>query len=105
AGTGVTVTMIYPGFVATGIRVNASAADGQAAHVDPVDPAKVMSVDECVSLIIPAIAARRRELVMTAKARFAQWLKLVAPGLVDAMAAKAVAAHVPVAAARGRNKP
>lgn len=87
---GVSVTMIYPGFVATGIRENAVSASGESAKVDPVDPAKVMSVEECVAQILPAIEQRRRELIMTAKGRFGQWLKLIAPGLVDALARKAV---------------
>jgi short-subunit dehydrogenase len=91
--SGVTVTMIYPGFVATGIRENAAAANGEAAKVDPVDPKKVMSVAQCVSLVVPALIARRREVVMTGKAKLAQWIKLVAPGLVDNMAAKAVASN------------
>lgn len=90
---GISVTMIYPGFVATGIRENATAANGEAAKVDPVDPAKVMSVEECVAIILPAIESRRREVVMTGRARIAQWLKLIAPGLVDRMAVKAVAAN------------
>ncbi len=91
--SGVSVTMIYPGFVATGIRENATAANGEAAQVDPVDPKRVMSVEQCVALIVPAIEARRREVVMTGKARLAQWVKLVAPGLVDDMAERAVAAN------------
>lgn len=91
--SGVSVTMIYPGFVATGIRENATAANGEAAQVDPVDPKRVMSVEQCVALIVPAIEARRREVVMTGKARLAQWVKLVAPGWVDDMAERAVAAN------------
>ena len=93
ADAGVTVTMIYPGFVATGIRENASAADGHAAKVDPVDPARVMSVAACVAQILPAIESRRRELVMTAKGKVGQWLKLIAPGFVDRLAKQAVAAN------------
>ena len=91
--SGVSVTMIYPGFVATGIRENATAANGESAKIDPVDPKKVMSVDECVSLIVPAIESRQREVVMTGKAKLAQWVKLIAPEWVDGMAAQAVAAN------------
>ena len=36
--------------------------------------------------MLAAMAARRRELVMTAKGRLGLWLKLLAPGLVDRMA-------------------
>ncbi|MBL8515111.1 MAG: SDR family oxidoreductase [Betaproteobacteria bacterium] len=91
--TGVSVTMIYPGFVATGIRENSVTANGAAAKVDPVDPKKVMSLETCIAQMVPAIEARQRELVMTGKAKLAQWIKLVAPGVVDNMAAEAVAAN------------
>lgn len=90
ADHGVSVTMIYPGFVATGIRENAVAAGGEAAKIDPVDPAKVMSVEECVAQILPAIEHRKRELIMTMKGKLGQWLKLIAPGFVDNLARKAV---------------
>jgi short-subunit dehydrogenase len=90
ADRGVSVTMIYPGFVATGIRENAVGADGEAAHVDPVDPARAMSVEACVAQIVPAIEHRKREVIMTTKGRLGQWLKLIAPGFVDNLARRAV---------------
>ena len=46
-GSGVTVTMIYPGFVATGIRENATGPDGKPILVSPVKEGEVMSVEEC----------------------------------------------------------
>src|SRR6185295_6975852 len=52
---GVTVTMIYPGFVATGIRENATGSDGKPSKIDPVNKDDVMSVDECASIIMSAI--------------------------------------------------
>ncbi len=90
ADEGVSVTMIYPGFVATGIRENATGADGKAAKIDPVGADQAMSIEECVNQIMPVIAGRKRELIMTWRARFGQWLKLVAPGMVDKIAKKAV---------------
>ncbi|MBL8510750.1 MAG: SDR family oxidoreductase, partial [Betaproteobacteria bacterium] len=62
--SGVTVTMIYPGFVATGIRENATGADGKPAKIDPVDPNGVMSVTTCAALIVRAIERRQREEIM-----------------------------------------
>jgi short-subunit dehydrogenase len=93
AETGVSVTMVYPGFVATGIRENATAADGKAAKVDPVDKNSAMSVEECAAIIVRALEDRRREEVMTAKGKLGQWLKLIAPAVIDAMAKKAVAGN------------
>jgi short-subunit dehydrogenase len=90
ADSGVSVTMVYPGFVATGIRENATAADGKAAKIDPVDKSAAMSVDECAAIIVRALEQRKREEVMTAKGKLGQWLKLIAPSIIDAMAKKAV---------------
>lgn len=90
AGSGVTVTMIYPGFVATGIRENATGPDGTPVRINPLDPERVMSPQECARLIIVAIRRRSRELVMTPLGKLAQWLKLLAPNLVDRMARRAI---------------
>ena len=85
-GSGVTVTMIYPGFVATGIRENATGPDGRPVQIDPLDPDRVMSVGECARQIIVATRRRSRDLVMTPLGKLAQLFKLIAPGLVDRLA-------------------
>ena len=90
ANAGVTVTMIYPGFVSTGVRVNASGPDGKPIAFDPVDEKKVMSPAECARITVAAIENRRREVIMTARGKMGQWLKLVAPGLVDRIARRAI---------------
>ncbi len=90
ADSGVTVTMIYPGFVATGIRESAAGADGRPAAVDPAKGRRVMSVEECAGRIVRAMERRSREVVMPTAARFGLSLKLVAPGLVDRFARRAV---------------
>jgi len=90
ADTGVSVTIIYPGFVATGIRENATGSDGKPAKIDPVNKDEVMSVQECAAIIMDAIETRQRENVMTLKGKLGQWLKLIAPGAIDRMAKKAV---------------
>jgi len=89
-GSGVTVTMIYPGFVSTGIRENATGPDGKPIRIDPLDPAKVMSVAECARQILVAVHRRSRDLVMTPRGKLAQWLKVLAPGLVDRIARRTI---------------
>ncbi len=91
--TGVTVTMIYPGFVATGIRENATGADGKPAKVDPVNKDDVMSVEECAAIMVRAIEHRQRENIMTLKGKLGQWLKLIAPKVIDGLAKRAVAGN------------
>lgn len=88
--SGVTVTMVYPGFVSTGIRENATGPDGVPVRVDPLDPARVMSPGQCARLIVTAMRRRSRDLVMTPRGRLAQWLKLIAPGVVDGIARRTI---------------
>ncbi|HEX4943444.1 MAG TPA: SDR family oxidoreductase [Usitatibacteraceae bacterium] len=90
ADTGVTVTMIYPGFVSTGIRENATGPDGKPIQVSPVKEGEVMTVEECARITLGAIAARKREVVMTVRGKMGILLKLVAPGLVDRIARRAI---------------
>lgn len=88
--SGVTVTMVYPGFVATGIRENATGADGKAAKIDPVNKDDVMSVEECADIVLSVMTSRKREEIMTMKGKLGQWLKLIAPGMIDGIAKRAV---------------
>lgn len=81
---GVSVTVAYPGFVATGIRERAvGMGPGRG-------PGRAMSASDCARRILVAAARRHREVVMTPKGRLGLWLKLVAPGLVDRIAARSV---------------
>jgi short-subunit dehydrogenase len=90
ADSGVTVTMIYPGFVATGIRENATGPEGKPIMVSPVKEGKVMSVEDCARRIVKAIERREREVVMTARGKIGLWLKLLAPSLIDRIARRAI---------------
>jgi len=88
-GSGVDVTMVYPGFVDTGVRENATGPDGKPIGHVPVR-LDMMSVEECARITVAAIEARRREVVMTARGKMGVWLKLVAPGIVDRMAKRVI---------------
>jgi short-subunit dehydrogenase len=82
--------MVYPGFVSTGIRENASGPDGKPIQVSPVKEGEVMSVEECARVALEAVEARRREVIMTFRGKMGMFLKLVAPGLVDRIARDAI---------------
>ena len=90
ADCGVSVTVIYPGFVATEARKRALGPDGKPIRESRVDERKVMAAVDCARLIVKAIAGRRRDLVMTLRGKLGLWLKLIAPGLVDKMARAAI---------------
>ena len=91
ADSGVTVTIVNPGFVGTGTQGRNLGADGAALGVSPVNAAAVMTPEECARITVAAAAARKREVVMTARGKFGLWLKLLAPALVDRITAKAIA--------------
>lgn len=90
--TGVSVTMIYPGFVATEIREYAFGEDGEALGKgnSPVQEDKVMAVETCAAIIVKAMAKRKREVIMTTRGKIGMWLKLIAPSLTDRVARKAI---------------
>ncbi len=90
ADEGVSVTVVYPGFVATEVRQRAFGADGQPLGKSHISEKGMMSAGECARIIVKAAASRRREVVMTAKGKIGLWLKLIAPGVVDKIARKAI---------------
>jgi len=92
ADDGVAVTMIYPDFVATDTRKNAFRGDGKQVGESPVRETEIMTVEKCVDLMLPAIRKRKREVLMSFRSKVGQYIKLIAPGLVDNIAKKAIAA-------------
>lgn len=90
-GTGVDILVVSPGFVATQLRDRVLGADGTPVTANLANEQQgAMSVEECAAQIVQAMRSRKRELVMTRKARFGLWLKLIAPDLVDRMAESGV---------------
>jgi short-subunit dehydrogenase len=87
---GISVTMIYPGFVASEVRARAFGPDGKPLVTSPVREEDVMTVETCAQLIVGAMTKRKREFVMTLRGKLGQWLKMISPGLVDHIASQAI---------------
>jgi short-subunit dehydrogenase len=87
---GVSVTVAYPGVVATRIRHRGFNAAGGALGSSSLKEDKAMPVEECAALIIAGMEQRRREVVMSAKGKLGRWLKLIAPGVVERIALAAL---------------
>ncbi len=87
---GVSVTVVYPGFVATDIAERALGPHGRPLGTRPVAKHAVMSVEECARRIVAAMAGRKREVVMTKRARLGMLVKAISPGTVDRIAARAI---------------
>ncbi|MES2317188.1 MAG: SDR family oxidoreductase [Pseudomonadota bacterium] len=89
-GAGVSVTTAFPGVVATRIRHRGYNAEGKEHGASSLKEDNAMPVEECARLIVDGMNSRKREVVMTAKARIGRFLKLIAPGVIDNMALAAV---------------
>ncbi|GAP99704.1 SDR family oxidoreductase [Leptolyngbya sp. NIES-2104] len=89
-GSGVDVLVVSPGFVATDIRDRALAGNGQSLGQSPRNEDQgTMSIENCVRQIVTAMETRKRDHIMTLKGKVIPWAKLIAPGLVDRLAAYA----------------
>jgi short-subunit dehydrogenase len=90
AAAGVSVTIAYPGVVATDIRYRGFNAKGEAAGRSGLDERHAMSVEDCARLIVDGTERRQRDIVMTAQGRLGRWIKLIAPSWVDRAALRAL---------------
>jgi short-subunit dehydrogenase len=87
---GVTVTMVYPGFVATDIAERALGPDGNPLGTRPVKKKFAMPADECARQIIAAAAERKRELIMRKRAKLGLLAKIFFPEKVDDLARRTI---------------
>jgi short-subunit dehydrogenase len=92
-GSGVDVTIIAPDFVVSQIHRRAIGADGAPLGHTPMDEDRIMTAEECAALIAGAMRRRQRLLITSVRGRFARWARLVVPGLVDKLSARAIREH------------
>lgn len=86
--SGVSVTIIYPGWVCTGITSQVLKLDGhQTGQISPHEE-RAMSVETCARMIIRAAEKRKRKLIMTFQGMYGEWLQLIAPRFVDRVTRK-----------------
>jgi short-subunit dehydrogenase len=90
AGSGVDVCVVAPDFVVTETHKRAMGPDGQPLGESPMVQSKIMTAEQCAARIVKAIDRRERLVIMSARGRLGRWLKLLAPGLIDRIAAKAI---------------
>lgn len=89
-GTGVSVTMIHPGWVATGSQARNMGVDGRLLGEMPVKPVGGLSAAQCASMLLAGAAARKRDVFPDLRSRLAMWIKLIRPGMIDRMTARAI---------------
>ena len=88
--TGATVTMIAPDFVLSEMHRRAFGKDGKPLGKSPLQEDKVMTADECAARIVKAMEERERLTLLSPRAKLGRWVKLIAPGIVDELALKAI---------------
>ncbi len=90
AGSGVDVSVIAPDFVVSEIHKRAIGPNGEPLGESPMVQSKIMTADECAARIVRAIGKRERLVIMSARGKLGRWLKLLAPALIDRIAATAI---------------
>jgi len=90
AGTGVDVSVVAPDFVVSEIHKRAIGPDGEPLGASPMMQQKIMTADECAARIVRAMEKRQRLLLMSRRGRLGRWLKLLAPAVIDRIAARAI---------------
>ena len=91
ASSGVSITLACPDFVLSEIHRRALGPDGKPLGTSPMNEARIMTAAKCAALILDAGARRRRLAILSLRGRVGRFVRLVAPGLIDWIAARAVA--------------
>lgn len=91
AGSGVSVTLVCPDFVKSEIHRRALGADGQAVGQSPLREERIMTAERCAELILSAAKSRQRMALLSLRGRLGRYVQVFAPGLIDRIAARAVA--------------
>ena len=92
AGSGVSVTVVYPDFVVTGLVAHTRRATGEFMGEEAARKfynATMMSAEACARIIVDAAATRKREATTSRRGKLIGWMRLLAPGLLDTVMRKA----------------
>ena len=88
--SGVTVTMIAPDFVLSEMHRRAFNRDGQPLGKSPMQEEKIMTAKQCAARIVTAMKNRSRLEILSIRGKAGRWVKMIAPGLIDRVAQKAI---------------
>lgn|SRR5574341_213463 len=91
---GITVTIILPDFIASGLHErNVDAQGNLLGKSHHMQYSRLMSTEKCVQIMIRAMAARKRDRMISHRGLIVdvgQWVKLIAPRMVDGIARRAM---------------
>jgi short-subunit dehydrogenase len=89
-GSGVDVTVVAPDFVVSEIHRRAAGPDGKPLGRSQMQESKIMTAERCAELMIGAMERRQRLLITSLRGRVGRFVRLLAPGLIDRVALRAV---------------
>ncbi len=89
-GTGVSVTVVFPDFVATDIRSHSRGPDNKPLGYSPAQEYRMMTAPRCAELALNAIARRRRGTILSLRGNAAVFTKQIWPGVVDMIARRTI---------------
>ena len=89
-GTGVSVTVTCPDWVATQIRENSLGPDNQPLGYSPAQESSMMTARQCAELALTDIALRRRGRILSVRGKAAVFIKNIWPALVETIARRAI---------------
>lgn len=90
-GTGISVTLVCPDFVLSEIHRRAIGPDGKPLGVSPMAEGKIMTATRCAEHVLAAATKRKRLVLLSLRGKAGRYVRLFAPGLIDAIAVRAVA--------------
>ncbi len=93
AGTGVDVTIIAPDFVVSEIHRRALGPDGKPLGRSPMQESRIMTAATCARHIRRAIERRQRLMIPSLRGKLVRPFRILAPALVDRLAARAIRNH------------
>jgi short-subunit dehydrogenase len=88
ADSGVTVTIVAPDFVHSDLHARALGPDGRPQAREPNTHG--ITSEECARLVLRGMQRRERLVITSLRGRAGRWARLIAPALVDRIAARAI---------------
>jgi short-subunit dehydrogenase len=84
--SGVTVTSIYPDWVATGISTRSLGSDGKTTEKVSPHEYNAINANKCAKIILKAAGKRKRKTFMSMRQRIGYFLRPLFPNLIDHIA-------------------